>query len=183
MIWEKIKAAGKWIAGGIVAVLFVAVSVLTKILKRKNNEIENLKEENETKDIEAERNKNAKEKESKQAHELIDIKKKENENISNVENGKQSYNDLIGRWKNKILILIFSVFLTGCQTVKYIDADLPEINFIRPERPELEEVQGEVPTAATVNMVRLMSYAEQLENYADNWEQFYEGLKNGNRVH
>lgn len=85
--------------------------------------------------------------------------------------------------KNKILVLIFSVFLTGCQTVKYIEADLPEINFIRPERPELEEVQGEVPTAATVNMVRLMSYAEQLESYADNWEQFYEGLKNGNRVH
>lgn len=101
MIWEKIKAAGKWIAGGIVAVLFVAVSVLTKILKRKNNEIENLKEENETKDIEAERNKNAKEKESKQAHEMVDIKKKENENISNVENGKQSYNDLIGRWNEK----------------------------------------------------------------------------------
>lgn len=101
MIWEKIKAAGKWIAGGIVAVLFVAVSVLTKILKRKNNEIENLKEENETKNIEAERNKNAKEKESKQAHELVDIKKKENENISNVENGKQSYNDLTGRWNEK----------------------------------------------------------------------------------
>lgn len=101
MIWEKIKAAGKWIAGGIVSVLAVAVAFLTNSIKKKNNEIENLKKENEIKDIEAEWNKTAKEKESKQAHELIDIKKKENENISNVENGKQSYNDLIGRWNEK----------------------------------------------------------------------------------
>lgn len=69
-------------------------------------------------------------------------------------------------------------FLISCTTIEYVKVPLPEINFIRPIRPMLEEVQEDVPITATINTVKLMSYSEQLEIYADNWENFYEDLRN-----
>lgn len=78
--------------------------------------------------------------------------------------------------KNKILILSFSILiLISCKTV-YISPSLPSYEPIRPERPTLENVNEEVPLTAVKNTIRLMTYAEQLEAYADGWENFYTEL-------
>lgn len=76
--------------------------------------------------------------------------------------------------KSKILILI--LLLTSCKTV-YISPTLPSYESIRPERPILENVNEEVPIGAIRNTAKLMSYAEQMETYADGWEEFYTELK------
>lgn len=80
--------------------------------------------------------------------------------------------------KSKILILIILVLtLAGCET-KFIMPTLPDYKPIRPTAPTLETVEEEVPINAVINTVKLMSYAEQLEAYADGWETFYGELQN-----
>lgn len=79
--------------------------------------------------------------------------------------------------KNKILILSSSILiLISCKTV-YISPSLPNYEPMRPERPTLENVNEEVPLTAVKNTIRLMTYAEQLEAYADGWENFYMELR------
>lgn len=79
------------------------------------------------------------------------------------------------RRKNKILILTM-LFLTACKT-SYISPTLPSYEPIRPVRPSLEDVKEEVPIGAIRNTVKLMTYAEQMEAYADGWEEFYTELR------
>lgn len=79
--------------------------------------------------------------------------------------------------KIKILILIFmALMFTACET-QFIMPTLPDYKPIRPTVPTLETVEEEVPMNAVINTVKLMSYAEQLEAYADGWETFYGELE------
>lgn len=79
--------------------------------------------------------------------------------------------------KKIINILILSLMLTGCTSVEYIQPTLPEFNPARPSRPVLETVEEEVPYKATVNTIKLMEYARQLEVYSNSWEIFYTQLQ------
>lgn len=79
--------------------------------------------------------------------------------------------------KSRISILILAtLLLAGCQTEMVLPS-LPDYAPIRPTRPTLETVEEEVPMGAVMNTVKLMSYAEQMEAYADGWEDFYGGLQ------
>lgn len=80
-----------------------------------------------------------------------------------------------------ILIAVLMVLcLASCKTVVEVRAEIPEFNPMRPERPELVEVPSDsvVAVQVNVNMVKLISYIEQLEAYADGWETYYEELRN-----
>lgn len=73
-------------------------------------------------------------------------------------------------------IIILSLMLSSCAT-RYVTIPLPSFNPLRPERPTLEEVTDDVPITVTMNTVRLMDYAKQLETYADSWENFYRSIQ------
>lgn len=80
--------------------------------------------------------------------------------------------------KSRFIMLIsaFLIVLCGCQSTEYIMPVLPEFTPVRPQRPVLETVEGEVPHGAVINTVRLMEYARGLEVYSDSWEKFYTQL-------
>lgn len=71
-----------------------------------------------------------------------------------------------------ILLMLGTIVLNSCIT-EYVESPLPDFSPIRPERPELEKVEEEVPIGTTLNLVKVIGYAELLEIYADNWENFY----------
>ena len=73
----------------------------------------------------------------------------------------------------EILILIL---LSSCST-RFIMPTLPDFNPIKPTRPILQEVEGNVPMGAVLNTISLMDYAEQLELYGKSWEDFYSKLQ------
>lgn len=77
--------------------------------------------------------------------------------------------------KNRIkiifLVLLCSLMIS-CVTRTAFQA-LPEFEPIRPERPQLEAIDGDIPPEVTINTIRLMEYARYLEIYADAWEAFY----------
>lgn len=76
----------------------------------------------------------------------------------------------------KIIFLLLFV-LVSCETVTYIAPDLPTFEPVRPQRPQLEEVTGEVPEGAIINTVRLMEYSRELEVYSNAWENYYNKLR------
>lgn len=77
--------------------------------------------------------------------------------------------------KAKILILIL-ILLSSCST-RFVVPTLPDFNPMKPTRPTLNEVTGEVPLEAVLNTIQLMNYAEQLELYGESWENFYKKLQ------
>lgn len=77
-----------------------------------------------------------------------------------------------------VIVIVIVLLLTGCKTVVDVKSKYPEFTVITPERPVLETVQSDVPIEATRNLIKLMSYAEQLENALDTWATFYGELKN-----
>ena len=77
-----------------------------------------------------------------------------------------------------VIVIVIVLLLTGCKTVVEVTPEYPEFTVITPERPVLETVQSDVPIEATRNLIKMMSYAEQLENALDTWTTFYEELKN-----
>ena len=79
--------------------------------------------------------------------------------------------------KKIINTLLLCLILTGCTSVEYVQPSLPDFNPVRPARPQLEEVNEEVPQGAVINTVRLMNYSRELEIYSNTWESFYNQLK------
>lgn len=77
----------------------------------------------------------------------------------------------------KMLVLCILIVLCGCQSTEYIAPNLPDFDPVRPQRPVLETVEGEVPYEAVVNTIRLMEYARGMETYSDSWETFYTQLQ------
>ena len=86
--------------------------------------------------------------------------------------------------RRRISIVLFTVLmllcLASCKTIVEVRAEIPEFNPMRPERPELVQVPADsvVAVQVNINMVKLISYIEQLEAYADGWETYYEELRN-----
>ena len=76
-----------------------------------------------------------------------------------------------------IFLLLFALLIVSCETVTYIAPDLPTFEPVRPQRPQLEEVLGEVPEGAIINTVRLMEYSRELEVYSNAWENYYNSLR------
>lgn len=82
------------------------------------------------------------------------------------------------RWLYLILVIvILGVLLTGCKTVVQVKPEYPDFTIITPVRPTLETVTDSVPVEATRNLIKMISYAEQLENAIQSWTNFYEELK------
>lgn len=69
------------------------------------------------------------------------------------------------------------ISITGCESVRHITPELPSYDPVVPERPILMEIDEEVPTEVTKNLVMLVSYAEKLEIVCQGWERFYAGLR------
>lgn len=80
--------------------------------------------------------------------------------------------------KKLILILCFMVLLLcGCKTTNR-DVYYPDFRVITPSRPNLETVNENVPIEASRNLIKMISYAEQLENALTAWNDFYTRLQN-----
>lgn len=77
----------------------------------------------------------------------------------------------------KMLVFCILTVLCSCTSVEYITPNLPDFAPVRPQRPVLETVEGEVPYGAVVNTIRLMEYARGMETYSDSWETFYTQLQ------
>lgn len=75
-----------------------------------------------------------------------------------------------------ISLILGTILLSSCVT-EYASVPLPDFSPIRPERPELDRVEEDVPMDAVINTVKLMEYSKQLEQYGDSWENFYKALQ------
>lgn len=76
-----------------------------------------------------------------------------------------------------IFLLMLTLLIVSCETVTYIAPNLPTFEPVRPQRPQLEEVTGEVPEGAIINTVHLMEYSRELEVYSNAWENYYNNLR------
>jgi len=89
------------------------------------------------------------------------------------------------RNRNLSIIFIIVGYLllcsVGCRSVKLVSVtpSLPNFNPIRPVRPVLDPIpdDAQISTPILINTVKQMSYARQLEEYADGWERYYKKLK------
>lgn len=100
-MWSKVKSALGWLAGVVIGFLLLILGIKNKQLDKKKEQIEDLEKESKVKDVVIKQTDEAKKAETKQAQEIVEAKEKEAETIENVEEGKTSYNDLIGKWNEK----------------------------------------------------------------------------------
>lgn len=80
-----------------------------------------------------------------------------------------------------VVFILTLILVCSCSTVKtiYVYPELPEYEVEYPVRPTLEKVESEVPVEVTLNTVRLITYAQELEITLQKFSEFYVALTNG----
>lgn len=75
-------------------------------------------------------------------------------------------------------LCILLAVLSGCSTVRTVYAypELPEYEVVFPEKPTLETIDVEVPVEVTINIIRLITYSQQLEVTLHRFSDFYSNL-------
>lgn len=101
MITEKIKSAFRYIGGALVFVLIATVTVLSKLLKSKNDKISKLQKESAAKESELAITNISKTAETDNAVKMSEQRRKENDLTNGVNAGIISYNDLVDKWNAK----------------------------------------------------------------------------------
>lgn len=73
---------------------------------------------------------------------------------------------------------LLTIGITGCRTVEYVAVtpSIPTFDEVRPTRPYLPSPIDE--ESIKTGYIRLMTYARQLEAYADGIDTYLEGLNN-----